>query len=43
VPAALADGSFTVDVGNAVEAVLEVELSVNLADMRPPGLRERFL
>ncbi|MEF8789307.1 MAG: ParA family protein [Haloarculaceae archaeon] len=42
-PAALADGSFTVGVGRAVQEVLETELSVNLADMRPPGLRERFL
>lgn len=43
VPATLENGSFAVDVGNAVESILEVELSVNLADMRPPGLRERFL
>ncbi|MEF8840131.1 MAG: ParA family protein [Haloarculaceae archaeon] len=42
-PAALEDGTFTVGVGRAVQEVLGTELSVNLADMRPPGLRERFL
>ena len=42
-PAALDDGAFTVGVGRAVQEVLGTELSVNLADMRPPGLRERFL
>jgi MinD-like ATPase involved in chromosome partitioning or flagellar assembly len=42
-PAVLRNGAFTVGVGRAVQDVLDVELSVNLADMRPPGLRERFL
>ena len=42
-PAVLENGTFTVEVGRAVQEVLGVELSVNLADMRPPGLRERFL
>ena len=42
-PATLRDGSFTVGVGRAVQETLGTELSVNLADMRPPGLRERFL
>ena len=42
-PATLEDGSFTVGVGRAVQEILGTELSVNLADMRPPGLRERFL
>jgi cellulose biosynthesis protein BcsQ len=42
-PATLEDGSFAVGVGRAVQEILETELSVNLADMRPPGLRERFL
>jgi len=42
-PSALEDGAFTVGVGRAVQEVLETELSVTLADMRPPGLRDRFL
>ncbi|PSQ10091.1 cell division inhibitor [Halobacteriales archaeon QS_5_70_15] len=42
-PAALDDGAYAVGVGSAVQEVLGTELSVNPADMRPPGLRERFL
>lgn len=42
-PAVLDNGTFTIGVGRAVQEVLDVDLSVNLADMRPPGLRERFL
>lgn len=42
-PAVLRNGTFTVGVGRAVQEVLDAELSVNFADMRPPGLRERLL